>query len=83
MASRTPRRSVSIRGTSYERLRRTCERLGVSCSGTVEALIFEWCSAQHEPMVLESELPKRPSPAERRETTATENEAAVEAHFTF
>jgi len=34
------RRSVSIRGETYRRLREYCQRHGVSVSGTVEALVI-------------------------------------------
>jgi hypothetical protein len=42
MAKRQSRRSVSVRGVTYEQIRRYCERIGISMSEFVEARIADY-----------------------------------------
>jgi hypothetical protein len=50
MAKKQTRRSVSIRGTTYDRIRNYCEKNGISMSEFVEARIAEFFDG---PMVSE------------------------------
>ncbi|MCB9554823.1 MAG: hypothetical protein H6707_01885 [Deltaproteobacteria bacterium] len=45
MAKKQTRRSVSVRGTTYERVRLYCERIGISMSEFVEARVAEFFEA--------------------------------------
>lgn len=77
MAKKQTRRSVSVKGLTYERLMDLAQRRGETGSGMLEILIHERCEAEGVPMptVL------RPRPEKKR--AALEAEEIRSQHFTF
>lgn len=71
MGGRT-RRSISLKGTTYQRLKNYCETEGRSISGYLELIIAERLDAASVP------VPDQPPPAPRRAKDEYDG-----AHFTF
>ena len=78
MAKKSTRRSVSIKGTTYHRLKGYCDATGVSVSGLVEVLIASRLEAAGVPEFRAEDIPV---PRELPATTAIE--PAPGQHFTF
>jgi len=79
-----PRRSISLKGTTYHRLQIYCDATGVSVSGFLEVLIGARLDAADVPEVKPEDVPVRediPVPRELPATTAIE--PAPGQHFTF
>ena len=79
MAKRQTRRSISVKGITYQRLKNFCEESGVSVSGYLEQIIADKLDAQNVPV---------PEKVEPRPTTSPkqpeQNEPSiVSQHFTF
>ena len=80
MAKRQTRRSISIKGISYQRLKNHCDDEGRSLSGWLEEVIAEKLDAAGVPMPM---LPVRAYPLPERPVTAEDIEAQPPANFTF
>ena len=76
MAKRQTRRSISVKGITYQRLKDYCDAQGCSVSGYLEEIIAEKLDAAGVPVP--TVLKARP---ERKPETATEE--IVSQHFTF
>jgi len=76
MAKRQTRRSISVKGITYQRLKDYCDARGVSVSGYLEEIIAEKLDAAGVPVptVL------RARPQRKAEAPAEE---IVSQHFTF
>ncbi len=76
MAKRQTRRSISVKGITYQRLKNFCEDQNVSVSGYLEAIIAERLDAANVPV---------PEKVEPRPTSAKEpmKEEIISQHFTF
>jgi len=77
MAKRQTRRSISVRGLTYQRLANFCARAERSGSDVVEQLLAEFLDAQGEP---HPTVVTPPAPKPRREPTPEE---IASQHFTF
>ena len=76
MAKRQTRRSISVKGITYQRLKDYCDATGCSVSGYLEEIIAEKLDAAGVPVP--TVLKARP---ERKADTQTEE--IVSQHFTF
>ena len=76
MAKRQTRRSISVKGITYQRLKDFCDATGKSVSGYLEEIIAEKLDAAGAPVptVL------KPRPQRKPEN---QPEEIVSAHFTF
>lgn len=74
MAKRQSRRSVSMRGTTYQRLRNYCKKHNKSASGITEELLTSFLDRMGEPEVLYADPPK---------PRAKKKETSVGGIFTF
>ena len=66
MAKRQTRRSISVKGITYQRLKNFCERQEISISGYLEDVIAEKLDAAQEPVPerVEPKQPKPPAPTD-------------------
>jgi hypothetical protein len=71
------RRSISVKGLTYQRLSNWCEKNGRTRSGLVEDLLIEFLDIEGEPTP-EILLPKKP-----KEKKEVEEEEIISSHFTF
>lgn len=76
MAKRQTRRSISVKGITYQRLKDHCDSIGASVSGYLEDIIAEKLDAAGVP--IPTVLRPRPT-----RTAAVESEEIVSQHFTF
>jgi hypothetical protein len=99
MAKRQTRRSISVKGITYQRLKDYCEDNGLSVSGYLEDIIAEKLDAAGAPVptVVKREPPPAPSASAStstntnvgpRESNTNSNKPAevdeiVSQHFTF
>lgn len=74
MAKRQTRRSISVKGITYQRLKDYCESSGLSVSGYLEDIIAEKLDAAGVP------VPKLIKP---RPLPKINSEEIVSQHFTF
>lgn len=74
----TTRRSISVKGSTYARLKKRCDEIGSSVSGYLETLIDADLSRKGVPP-WEGPLPSYPN---RREASKEDLEAASQ-HFSF
>jgi hypothetical protein len=75
MAKRQTRRSISVKGITYQRLKDFCESSGLSVSGYLEDIIAEKLDAAGVPVP----TVVKPRPA----TKSADSEDIVSQHFTF
>ncbi len=75
MAKRQTRRSISVKGITYQRLKDYCESSGLSVSGYLEDIIAEKLDAAGVP------VPTFVKP--RTATKLVEADDIVSQHFTF
>jgi hypothetical protein len=75
MAKRQTRRSISVKGITYQRLKDFCESSGLSVSGYLEDIIAEKLDAAGVPVP----TVVKPRPA----TKSADAEDIVSQHFTF
>jgi hypothetical protein len=81
MAKRQTRRSISVKGITYQRLKNFCEAQGLSVSGYLEDIIASRLDAANVP-VPERVEPRSQSKPLEPVTTAT-GEPIISQHFTF
>jgi hypothetical protein len=77
MAKRQTRRSISVKGITYQRLKDFCDTNQLSVSGYLEEIIAERLDAAGVP--IPTVLKARPE----RKAEANEPEEIVSQHFTF
>jgi len=79
MAKRQTRRSISVKGITYQRLKNFCEEQGLSVSGYLEDIIANRLDAANVP------VPEKVEPRPAPETTkpSHEPEEIISQHFTF
>lgn len=75
MAKRQTRRSISVKGITYQRLKNYCEGQGLSVSGYLEDIISQRLDAANVP------VPERVEP--RTQPKRSEPEEIISQHFTF
>jgi hypothetical protein len=75
MAKRQTRRSISVKGLTYQRLKNFCETQNLSVSGYLEDIIAQRLDAANVP------VPERVEP--RAKTKSSENDEIISQHFTF
>lgn len=80
MAKKTTRRSASLKGTTYYRLRKYCGENGLSVSGYLETLIAKDMEAKGIPELTPEEVQEMK--VYKTEKTLTTDEIASQ-HFTF
>lgn len=76
MAKRQTRRSISVKGITYQRLKDYCDANGTSVSGYLEEIIAEKLDAAGAPVP--TVLKVRP-----QRKTEPDSEEIVSQHFTF
>lgn len=74
MAKRQTRRSISVKGLTYQRLKNYCESQGISVSGYLEGLIATRLDEENVPV---------PEKVEPRLTKPARNDDIISQHFTF
>jgi hypothetical protein len=78
MAKKTTRRSISIKGIHYQRLKDHCEAVGVPISAYIEQIVTEKLDEAGAP------IPKRVVPhADRTTFAAPDAGPAHSGHWTF
>jgi hypothetical protein len=79
MAKRQTRRSISVKGLTYQRLKNFCEDTGLSVSGYLEQIIADKLDAQNVP------VPEKvdPRPVVPKQADGEEAPAIISQHFTF
>jgi hypothetical protein len=75
MAKRQTRRSISVKGLTYQRLKNFCETQNLSVSGYLEDIIAQRLDAANVP------IPERVEP--RPKAKSSENDEIISQHFTF
>ncbi|MBL9107125.1 MAG: hypothetical protein JNL82_39875 [Myxococcales bacterium] len=75
MAKRQTRRSISVKGITYQRLKDFCESSGLSVSGYLEDIIAEKLDAAGVPVP----TVVKPRPVQK----VGESDEIVSQHFTF
>lgn len=75
MAKRQTRRSISVKGITYQRLKNFCEEQSLSVSGYLEDIIAAKLDAANVP------VPEKVEP--RAAPKANEPEEIISQHFTF
>lgn len=78
MAKRQTRRSISVKGITYQRLKNFCEESGVSVSGYLEQIIADQLDAQNVP-VPEKVEPRPDAPKQHD----SDEPSIISQHFTF
>jgi hypothetical protein len=78
MAKRQTRRSISVKGLTYQRLKNFCEEQNMSVSGYLEQIIADRLDAANVP------VPEKvdPRPA-AKPANAPQSEDIISQHFTF
>ena len=78
MAKRQTRRSISVKGLTYQRLKNFCEEQNLSVSGYLEQIIADRLDEANVP------VPERvdPRPA-TKPATGEQREEIISQHFTF
>ena len=79
MAKRQTRRSISVKGITYQRLKNFCEDNGVSVSGYLEQIIADKLDAQNVPVPEKVE----PRPTAAPKAAEPDQPSIVSQHFTF
>ncbi len=78
MAKRQTRRSISVKGITYQRLKNFCEEQNLSVSGYLENIIAERLDAANVP------VPERVEPRpEATQKTQHDPDEIISQHFTF
>ncbi|MEE9382413.1 MAG: hypothetical protein V3V08_03250 [Nannocystaceae bacterium] len=77
MAKRQTRRSISVRGVTYQRLKNFCDAEGLSVSGYLEEIIAERLDAAGVP------IPTVVIPRHVPPKVADHGEDILSQHFTF
>lgn len=79
MAKRQTRRSISVKGITYQRLKNYCELQGVSVSGYLEDIIARRLDEANVPVP--ERVEPRPEPAAAK--PQHESDEIISQHFTF
>jgi hypothetical protein len=78
MAKRQTRRSISVKGLTYQRLKNFCEEQSLSVSGYLEQIIADRLDAANVP------VPEKVEPrAAIKPSSGREGEEIISQHFTF
>lgn len=84
MGKKQTRRSISVKGTTYHRLRRFCDLNGVSVSGYIETLIDRDMVVKNQPEVSRAEADRLEEQSRRRRSTdLPASDPTGSQHFTF
>ncbi|MEM9453081.1 MAG: hypothetical protein AAGF11_02800 [Myxococcota bacterium] len=78
MAKRQTRRSISVKGITYQRLKNFCESQGMSVSGYLEDIIASRLDEANVPVP--EKVEPRPEPAVK---TQRDPDEIISQHFTF
>lgn len=78
MAKRQTRRSISVKGLTYQRLKNFCEEQSMSVSGYLEQIIADRLDAANVPVP--EKVEPRPS---QKPSTGPQGEDIISQHFTF
>ncbi|MCH9688512.1 MAG: hypothetical protein K0V04_44185 [Deltaproteobacteria bacterium] len=78
MAKRQTRRSISVKGITYQRLKNFCESPGMSVSGYLEDIIAARLDEAHVPVP--ERVDPRPEPALK---APGDPDQIISQHFTF
>lgn len=88
MAKRQTRRSISVKGLTYQRLKNFCEDQNLSVSGYLEDIIAERLDAANVPVP--EKVDPRPAPAPQpvapsaaKPSQGREPDEIISQHFTF
>ena len=79
MAKRQTRRSISVKGITYQRLKNFCEAQNLSVSGYLEDIIASRLDAANVPVP--ERVEPRPQPKQLEQTPT--GEPIISQHFTF
>ena len=77
MAKRQTRRSISVKGITYQRLKNFCESQGMSVSGYLEDIIASRLDEANVPVP--EKVEPRPEPSQK----APHEDEIISQHFTF
>lgn len=77
--TRRTRRSMSVKGLTYQRYKNLCDLRGESVSGALEKLLNRVC----EEAGIAEVVVLKPRVSNRRVVTAAEHDEAATQHFTF
>ena len=78
MAKRQTRRSISVKGLTYQRLKNFCEEQGMSVSGYLEEIIAARLDEAKVPVPERVEPRAQPAPQKQRDP-----DDIISQHFTF
>ena len=78
MAKQQTRRSISVKGITYQRLKNFCESQGMSVSGYLEDIIARRLDEANVP--IPEKVDPRPEPAQKPQRDKDE---IISQHFTF
>lgn len=78
MAKRQTRRSISVKGITYQRLKNFCESQGMSVSGYLEDIIARRLDEANVPVP--EKVEPRPEPTQKPQRDKDE---IISQHFTF
>lgn len=78
MAKRQTRRSISVKGITYQRLKNFCESQGMSVSGYLEDIIARRLDEANVP--IPEKVEPRPEPVQKPQRDQDE---IISQHFTF
>lgn len=81
MAKRQTRRSISVKGITYQRLKNFCEGQSMSVSGYLEDIIAERLDAANVPVP--ERVEPRPAPQQAEPQRNANGEEIISQHFTF
>jgi hypothetical protein len=79
MAKRQTRRSISVKGLTYQRLKNFCEEQSLSVSGYLEQIIADRLDAANVPVPEKVE----PRPSAGKSAPREGGEEILSQHFTF
>lgn len=81
MAKRQTRRSISVKGITYQRLKNFCEDQGLSVSGYLEEIIAQRLDEADVPVP--EKLEPRPQPVAATQPREGGGDEIISQHFTF
>ena len=85
MGKQQTRRSISVKGLTYQRLKDYCDKNSLTVSGFLETVIGEKLDALGvlRPTVLRTKAPPRPMLAAEIDQNKEINDKIISQHFTF
>jgi hypothetical protein len=81
MAKRQTRRSISVKGITYQRLKNFCEAQGLSVSGYLEDIIANRLDEANVPVP--ERVDPRPEPVTKQPGAPHDPDEIISQHFTF